>query len=197
MPLKAVLHPLETQLLEMYNIFQMYYILPMRECFRDWNTLNTHPILSLEFLTIFLIWRVKVAVLLIIMPRSLTCSLPSMFELSYDLYFAADFISCSFPYRRISNLLALNFIWFVSANLYSLCRSFYSISLSSSSFIPRRIRVSSANHDTPESVNSLFISDICIRNRRGPNTDPWCRMYFHYIYKASINTNFLIKITVN
>ena len=26
---------------------------------------------------------------------------------------------------------------------------------------------------------------------------PKCRMYFHYIYKASININFLIKITVN
>ena len=25
----------------------------------------------------------------------------------------------------------------------------------------------------------------------------YCRMYFHYIYKASININFLIKITVN
>ena len=43
------------------------------------NTLNTHPILSLSILTIFQLWRVKVAVLLIIMPRSLTCSLSSMF----------------------------------------------------------------------------------------------------------------------
>ena len=41
--------------------------------------------------------------LLIIMPRSLTCSLLSMFESSYDLYVAADFISCSFPYLRSSN----------------------------------------------------------------------------------------------
>ena len=29
---------------------------------RDWNTLNTHPILSLAFLTIFLKWRVKVVI---------------------------------------------------------------------------------------------------------------------------------------
>ena len=127
----------------------------MRERFRDWNTLNTHPILSLAFLTIFLypvwphrqcfglafrrlhvsgslsaaslvicsrhctvqyvelwgycpvygggsrfsvgrllareeylfvIWRGKVNVLLIIMPRSLTCSYSLMFESSYDLY---------------------------------------------------------------------------------------------------------------
>ena len=57
----------------------------MRERFRNWNTLNTHPILSLAFLTIFLIWRVKVAVLLIIMPRSPICSLLSIFESSYDL----------------------------------------------------------------------------------------------------------------
>ena len=47
----------------------------MRERFRDWNTLNTHPILPLAFLTIFIIWRVKMDVLLVIIPRSLTCSL--------------------------------------------------------------------------------------------------------------------------
>ena len=45
----------------------------------------------------------------------LTCSLSSMFESSYDLYVVVDFISCSFPYRRSSNLLALNFILFVAA----------------------------------------------------------------------------------
>ena len=73
----------------------------MRESYRDWNTLNTHPILSLAFLTIFLIWRVKVAVLLIIMPRSLTCSLSSMFESSYDLYVVADFISSSFHIAEV------------------------------------------------------------------------------------------------
>ena len=39
-------------------------------------------------------------VLLIFMPRSLTCSLSSMLESSYDLLVVADFISCSFPYRR-------------------------------------------------------------------------------------------------
>ena len=42
----------------------------------------------------------KVAVLLIIMPRSLTCSLSSMFESSYDLYVIANFISCYFPHLR-------------------------------------------------------------------------------------------------
>ena len=56
----------------------------LRELFRDWNTPNTHPNLFLAFLTVFLISKVKVAVLLIIMPRSLTCSLLSMFEASYD-----------------------------------------------------------------------------------------------------------------
>ena len=45
--------------------------------------------------------------------------------------------------------------------------------MSSSSFIPRRIRVLSAKHDTVEIVILLFISDISIRNRRYPNTDPW------------------------
>ena len=58
-------------------------------------------------------------VLLIIKPRSLTCSLSSMFESSYDLQVVGDFISCFFPYRRSSNLLALNFILFVSAQLYT------------------------------------------------------------------------------
>ena len=53
------------------------------------------------------------------MHRSLTCSLSSMFESSYDLYVVADFISYSFPYRRSSNLLGLNFILFVSAHLYT------------------------------------------------------------------------------
>ena len=32
--------------------------LSMRERFRDWNTFNTQPILSLAFLTIFLIWNI-------------------------------------------------------------------------------------------------------------------------------------------
>ena len=122
----------------------------MRERFRDWNILNTHPILSLAFLTIYLIWIVKVAVLLIMMPWSLICSLSSMFESSYDFYVIADFISCSFSCRRSSKL---NWHWtsyylYISANLYSLCKSFYSICLSSSSFIARRMRVSSAQHDT-------------------------------------------------
>ena len=90
--------------------------------------------------------------LFIIMPRSLTCSLSSMFDSSYDLLVVADFISCFFQYRRSSNLLALNFILFVSAHLYSLCKSFCSICVSSSSFIPKRIRVLSAKHDTVESA---------------------------------------------
>ena len=37
------------------------------------------------------------AVLLIIMPRSLTCSLSSMFESSYDLQVDVDFLFFSFP----------------------------------------------------------------------------------------------------
>ena len=77
---------------------------------------------SLAVLTIVLIWRVKVAVLLINMPRSLTCSLLSMFESSYAFYAVADFVSCSFPYRRSSNLFSLNFILFVSAHLNGLCK---------------------------------------------------------------------------
>ena len=36
-----------------------------------------------------------------------------MFE-SYDLLVVADFISCSFPYRRSSNLLTLNFLMVLS-----------------------------------------------------------------------------------
>ena len=69
----------------------------------------------------------------------------------YLFFHAAEVI---FPYRRGSNLLALNFILFVSADLYSLCKSFCSICVSSSSFIPRRIRVSLAKHDTVESAIS-------------------------------------------
>ena len=113
----------------------------MIERFHDWNTLNTHHIFSLPCLTIFLIWRVKVAVLLIIIPISQNFFLSSMFESSYDLYVVVDFISCSFPYRRSSNLLALNFILFVSAHWYSLCKSFCSVCVSSSSFINKMIRV--------------------------------------------------------
>ena len=108
----------------------------MRERPRDQNTLSIHPILSLAFLTIFIIWKAKVAVILIIMPRSLTCSLSSIFESSNDLYVGC----CRFYFSRSSNLLALNFILFVSAHLYSLCNSFCSICVSTSSFIPRRIR---------------------------------------------------------
>ena len=56
------------------------------------------------------------AVVLIVMSRSLTCSLSSIFESLYDLWVIPDFISYSI-YRRSSNLLALNFILFVSAHL--------------------------------------------------------------------------------
>ena len=41
----------------------------MIERFPEWITLNTHPILSLAFLTIFLTRKVKAAVLLVIMLR--------------------------------------------------------------------------------------------------------------------------------
>ena len=59
------------------------------------------------------------AALLIIMLRPVTCSLPSIFELSNDLLVVADFIFCSFPYYKSLHLLALNFILFVSVHLYS------------------------------------------------------------------------------
>ena len=92
--------------------------------------------------------------LFIIMPRSLTYSLSSMFE-SYDLQVDADFVSCSFPYRRSSNLLTLNFILFVSAHLYSLCKSFCSICLSSSFLF-----LEGFEHHRQSMI--LLISDICI-----------------------------------
>ena len=57
--------------------------------------------------------------------------------------------------------------------MYRLCKSFCIICVSFSSLVPRRIWVSSAKYDTVESDISLSISDICIGNRRGPNTDIW------------------------
>ena len=50
------------------NGIKIYFkSLGMREFFRDWNTINTHPLLYLAFSTIFLIQRLKVSVLLIVM----------------------------------------------------------------------------------------------------------------------------------
>ena len=86
--------------------------------------LSSHLVTDLFNYTVILIWRVRVAVLLIIMPRSLTCSLSSIFESSYDLCVAADFICYNFPFCRSSHLLALNFILFVSAHLYSYANNF-------------------------------------------------------------------------
>ena len=73
-----------------------------------------------------------------------------------------------FLYHRSPNLQALNFILFVSSHMNIFCKSFCVLLMSSKSFIPGIIRVSSAKHDTVEFVIQLFISDICIRNRRGP-----------------------------
>ena len=65
-------------------------------------------------------------------------------------------------------------MFFVSAHLYGLCKSYCSIWGSSPSFIPQRIRESLAKYDAVESVISLFISYQIYNEYEEPyNTDPW------------------------
>ena len=79
--------------------------------------INTHPILSLDRLTIFVICRLKVVVLLIVICADIWLVLSCRY-LYHDVIYlvVVDFICCYFFfYRRSSNLLVLNFILFESS----------------------------------------------------------------------------------
>ena len=144
----------------------------MRVRFSDWNTVNTHAILPLAFNYISN------------MKYESGCAAHHCTQIS-DLFFNINiwiiirFVDCySFylPFFTISQKLklALTFTLFVSAHMCSVCKSFCSIWVSSSSYIPRRIRVQLVQHDTVKSI-MYFIIYIRYRmywNRRDPNTDP-------------------------
>ena len=89
------------------------------------------------------------------MPKSLNCSLFLIFVTSYD---CCSFISYFLPHRRSSHSLALNFILLVSTKMYSLCKPFCIILMSSLFFIPSLIWVLSAKQDTASSQSQEHVA---------------------------------------
>ena len=136
----------------------------MRDRSRDWNTIYAHPFWPVAFQTIhfeYEEWKWQCCSSLCLDLWLVLCR-----QYLNHHQMIVDFIFCSFPYRS-SNMLALNFI-LLSAHLYRLCIFFVAFVCPFHLLFleGRRIRVSSPKQDLLSAI-SLFISDICVRNRRG------------------------------
>ena len=134
-----------------------------------WKVLMIHLDFCQTLIHIVSIWSVKQRVSIILIPRSLTHWVCSIFLLFGPKYEVESFMSLFLPYRSRSILFSLNYMLFICCHLYIVLRSFC-VFLMSSSFLMARKTLVSSTKDEPWLHVLLFMSSVRMRNNIGPVT---------------------------